>query len=51
MGELMGQNRAAGVTISPETNQAGWGGEPLDLVWIVEGLLQAEAEDSRAQEG
>ena len=48
MGELRGQNRAAGVKINPETNHVGWGGEPLDLVWIVDGLLQAEAEYKRA---
>jgi hypothetical protein len=51
MGALMEQNRAAGITITPETNHVGWGGEPLDLVWIVEGLLQAEAEYKRAQGG
>jgi len=43
MGALMQRNRDCGTEITPETNHVGWGGEPLDLVWIVEGLLQAEA--------
>jgi hypothetical protein len=51
MGALMEQNRAAGIAITPETNHVGWGGEPLDLVWIVEGLLRAEAQYKRAQGG
>ncbi len=44
MGALMEQNRAAGVQITPETNHVDWGGEPLDLVWIVDGILQDERE-------
>ena len=30
----MEESRACGVKITPETNHARWGGEPLDLVWI-----------------
>ena len=40
---LMEQNRACGIQITPETNHVGWGGEPLDLVWAVEGILQEES--------
>jgi len=43
MRALMDENRARGLEIALETNLVGWGGEPLDLVWAVEGLLQAEA--------
>jgi len=42
MGALMARNRAQGIEITPETNHVSWGGEPLDLVWVVEGILQEE---------
>jgi len=48
MGALMEQNRACGIEITSETNRVGWGGEPLDLVWIVDGILQDERESRNA---
>lgn len=44
---LMARNKACGQEITPETNRAGWGGEELDLVWAVEGILQSEGADTR----
>jgi hypothetical protein len=42
MDTLITRNREQGLNITPETNHVGWGGEALDLVWAVEGVLQAE---------
>jgi len=42
MEALQARNRQNGLEITPATNLAGWGGEELDLVWAVEGILQAE---------
>jgi len=42
MGSLMVGNQACGLEITPETNLVRWGGEGLDLVTAVEGVLKAE---------
>jgi len=42
LGTLMARNREHGLEIEPETNLVGWGGEGLDLVTAVEGILHAE---------
>ncbi len=44
----MTAKKLCGIEITPETNRVGWGGEPLDLVWIVDGILQDERESRNA---